>query len=253
MWLRPGLLSSIPRLLLVPLMLGVAGCATTPTSAPEAVTSPMATPATAPTINADEVAGSWGFASYHQDAARARTEAMARTQCRQPYVIRKGPNGGVVMHLADAATPEELALKGGPGGKNFIGPAGDIGDADREVVSLDRQGDGAALARSQRRGPLRNVNLCAVRRRAGLRPATQCHRSAWRYRSEICRVRKGAITRAALCPEKRSRRAHVERAPKSRVGTVQRVALRAVVHLSPPCTLLWPSHSGRPYYQRRYP
>jgi hypothetical protein len=64
---------------------------------------------------------------------------MARTQCRQPYVIRKGPNGGVVMHLADAATPEELQVKGGPGGKNYIGPAGEIGDADREVVSIDRR------------------------------------------------------------------------------------------------------------------
>ena len=114
--------------------LAMAGCASTPPPEPAAAAP---TAATAATVSADEVAGSWGFASYHQDAARARTETMARTQCRQPYVIRKGPTGGVIMHLADSPTPEELQLKGGPGGKNYIGPAGDIGAGDREIVSID--------------------------------------------------------------------------------------------------------------------
>src|SRR6476659_4475702 len=42
----------------------------------------------------------------------------------------------VMMHLADQATPTELALKGAEGGKTFIGPAEEPpGSAqDREVV-----------------------------------------------------------------------------------------------------------------------
>lgn len=42
------------------------------------------------------------------------------------------------MHLADEATPQELRLKGGQGGKNYIGPAGPTpGEKDREIVSFD--------------------------------------------------------------------------------------------------------------------
>ena len=69
---------------------------------------------------------------------RARTEAAARAQCKQPYVIGAGANGGVIMHLADQATPQELRLKGSPSGKNYIGPAGPAGgEQDREIVSFD--------------------------------------------------------------------------------------------------------------------
>jgi hypothetical protein len=76
-----------------------------------------------------------GLAAYHKDEDRARTEAAAARGCNQPYVITLGP-GGVMMHLADQATPTELALKGAAGGKTFIGPAEDPpGSAqDREVV-----------------------------------------------------------------------------------------------------------------------
>ena len=51
-------------------------------------------------------------------------------------VITLGPTGGVMMHLADQATPTELALKGAQGGRTYIGPAEDPpGSAqDREVV-----------------------------------------------------------------------------------------------------------------------
>jgi hypothetical protein len=43
------------------------------------------------------------------------------------------------MHLADQSKPSELALKGAPGGKTFIGPAGEPPGSmqDREVVSFD--------------------------------------------------------------------------------------------------------------------
>ena len=76
------------------------------------------------TIRSDEIVGRWGLASYQDPKDRARTEAMARSQCKQPYVITAGASGGVIMHLADQATPQELRLKGSPSGKNYIGPAG---------------------------------------------------------------------------------------------------------------------------------
>jgi hypothetical protein len=98
--------------------------------------------ATAPempaTIRSDEIVGKWGLASYQNPADRTRTETQAKAQCKQPYVIGAGTSGGVVMHLADQATPEELRLKGSPGGKNYIGPAGPSGgEQDREIVSFD--------------------------------------------------------------------------------------------------------------------
>ena len=86
----------------------------------------------------EELVGRWGFTSYHRDQDRARTEAAARGQCRSPYVITRGPNGGVMMHLADQRQPTELRLKGSASGKNYIGPPGEAGVAeDREIVSFD--------------------------------------------------------------------------------------------------------------------
>jgi hypothetical protein len=89
-------------------------------------------------IRADEIVGRWGLASYQNPADRNRTEAQARGQCKQPYVIGAGTSGGVVMHLADEATPQELRLKGSPSGKNYIGPPGPAGsEKDREIISFD--------------------------------------------------------------------------------------------------------------------
>jgi hypothetical protein len=87
----------------------------------------------------EEFVGRWGYTSYQKEADRARTETAARGQCRQPYVIARGPGGGVLMHLPDQKQPSELKLKGAQGGKNFIGlpedPAGS--GSDREIVSFD--------------------------------------------------------------------------------------------------------------------
>ena len=53
-------------------------------------------------------------------------------------MIGAGPTGGVMMYLADSTQLEELRLKGGPGGRNFIGPPGEAGGRqDREIVSFD--------------------------------------------------------------------------------------------------------------------
>jgi hypothetical protein len=103
-----------------------------------AAVEPGVAPEMPASIRADEIVGRWGLASFQNPADRARTEAAARGQCKQPYVISAGPSGGVIMHLADQATPQELRLKGTPSGKNYIGPAGPTpGEQDREIVSFD--------------------------------------------------------------------------------------------------------------------
>ena len=113
-------------------------------SLPSFSSSPSPGPESAPvpempaTIRADEIVGKWGLASFQNPNDRARTEAAAKAQCKQPYVIGAGTGGGVIMHLADQATPQELRLKGSPTGKNYIGPPGPAGgEQDREIVSFD--------------------------------------------------------------------------------------------------------------------
>ena len=87
---------------------------------------------------AEELVGRWGYTSYQKEADRTRTVNTARGLCRSPYVIAKGPGGGVMMHLADERQPSELRLKGSPSGKNYIGPDGEAGvGQDREILSFD--------------------------------------------------------------------------------------------------------------------
>ncbi len=107
-------------------------------SSPEPAPQPGVAPDMPATIRSDELVGRWGLASYQNPADRARTEAAAKGQCKNPYVIGAGQTGGVIMHLADQATPQELRLKGSPSGKNYIGPPGPAGgEQDREIVSFD--------------------------------------------------------------------------------------------------------------------
>ena len=121
----------------------LAGCASQtfslggPSSEPAPVVqSAQPLPASIP---AADLVGRWGLAAYHKEDDRARTEAAARGQCKQPYNIGRGPGGGIVMHLPDQAQPTELSLKGGPDGKNYIGPAEEPagGARDREIVAFD--------------------------------------------------------------------------------------------------------------------
>ena len=107
-------------------------------SSPSVAPEPGVAPEMPATIRSDEIVGRWGLASFQNPADRARTEKAAQGQCKQPYVIGAGSSGGVVMHLADQATPQELRLKGSPSGKNYIGPPGPAGsEQDREIVSFD--------------------------------------------------------------------------------------------------------------------
>jgi hypothetical protein len=118
--------------------LGLAGCATN-TPAPEAQVAPQMTqPAIPSKYRPEEVVGRWGYGAFHKDEDLGRTTAAARGQCGQPVEITRGPNGGLMMYLADSAQLQELQLKGSASGKNFIGPPGDAGGAqDREIVSFD--------------------------------------------------------------------------------------------------------------------
>ena len=121
----------------------LAGCETTSfsmfgNSSSNVAPEPGVAPEMPATIRSDEIVGRWGLASYQDPKDRTRTEAMARSQCKQPYTITAGSSGGVIMHLADQATPQELRLKGSRSGKNYIGPDGPPGgEQDREVISFD--------------------------------------------------------------------------------------------------------------------
>jgi hypothetical protein len=117
------------------LVLALGGCAGSEQATLE---GPMVAPEMPATIRADQIVGRWGVASYQDPKDRQRVEAAAKSQCKLPYVITAGASGGVVMHLADEAAPQDLRLKGGPGGTNYIGPPGPAGgEKDREVVSVD--------------------------------------------------------------------------------------------------------------------
>jgi len=132
--LRPRL----PSILAVAaLSIVLAGCATT--QQPAEPPPPPVVPTLPPAFPPQDIVGRWGLAAYHKEEDRARTEAAALNACRQPYIITLGPTGGVMMHLADQATPSELRLKGAPGGKTYVGPAEDPPGSmqDREVVTFD--------------------------------------------------------------------------------------------------------------------
>lgn len=129
---------------LVALTIGLAACSTGGpqlfgTSQQAQPPQPEVVPTLPPAFPAQDLVGRWGLAAYHKIEDRPRIEAAAAQQCSNPYVITLGPGGGVMMHLADQATPSELRLKGAPGGKTYIGPAEDPpgGSQDRLVESFD--------------------------------------------------------------------------------------------------------------------
>ena len=117
----------------------------------------------------EELVGRWGFTSYQKEADRARTINTARGLCRSPYVINKGPSGGVMMHLADERQAERVAAQGQRRRPQLhrsewrcrrrAGP--------RDRV-LRRPGLGDPLCRSGRRQPLWQHGLRALRARAGI-------------------------------------------------------------------------------------
>jgi hypothetical protein len=129
-----GLLRISAAFSVIGLVAGLAGCnSNQQTDAGAAV----GVPSLPSTISADSLVGKWGVAAYHRDSDRPRTEGEARRQCNNPYVISKGPNGGVMMHLADQSKPQELVTKASASGVNYLGPAGPAATPDdREIVAI---------------------------------------------------------------------------------------------------------------------
>jgi hypothetical protein len=133
---------SLPKLAVLAAGLMLTGC--TGFSLPSLSTSsepppPPAAAAMPSKYVPEDLIGRWGYTSYQKDADKARTVAAAGRLCRTPYVIAKGPTGGVMMHLADQRQPSELRLKGSQVGRDYIGPDGESGGGalDREIISFD--------------------------------------------------------------------------------------------------------------------
>jgi hypothetical protein len=119
------------------LALALGGCASSSTQ-PEPTAAALPQPELPARVRATELVGRWGYASYHDDKDRARTETAARGQCKQAYVIGQGPTGGVTMLYADSPQQQEFRVKGSTSGKDYIGPSGQTpGPQDREIVSFD--------------------------------------------------------------------------------------------------------------------
>jgi hypothetical protein len=130
-------LRRVPILSAAALALWLGGCGTQQQPAPE-IAQPVVQ-ALPPAFPPKDLVGRWGLAAYHVESDKPRIEAAAQQACGNPYVITLGPSGGVMMHLADQSTPTELALKGAPGGKTYIGPREDPpgGAQDRLVEQFD--------------------------------------------------------------------------------------------------------------------
>jgi hypothetical protein len=91
-----------------------------------------------PAFPTETLIGSWGIASFREEKDRERVEAIARDQCKQPYIITKGPSDGVLMHAADDPVAKELKLKGSADGQTYLGFEAPPGHwQDRVIVSYE--------------------------------------------------------------------------------------------------------------------
>ena len=70
----------------------------------------------------EDIVGRWGLGAYHRPEDRARTEAAARSQCKQPYVINRSSTG-VSMLGYDNPQVQDMFIKGDYDGKTYSAPA----------------------------------------------------------------------------------------------------------------------------------
>lgn len=130
LWLYRSVIAGVA----VAATLVLSACVGVPTTS--APPQPSAPPQVA--ISASDLVGNWGLASFRDDKDKARTVQQARAACNNPYKIEAGPNGGVLMHLADQAQVTELFIKVASDGRVFLGPRGPAGVVtDRAVLSFD--------------------------------------------------------------------------------------------------------------------
>lgn len=87
--------------------------------------------------SADQLVGRWGLAAYFREADAAKVTAAARGFCNAPYIIARGPNGGVMLNQPDQPQKSEHVIASSFTGRTTIGPASDTSGAkDREFVSF---------------------------------------------------------------------------------------------------------------------
>ncbi|HEU5273970.1 MAG TPA: hypothetical protein VFU97_09925 [Xanthobacteraceae bacterium] len=124
--------------------LALAGCSGTTTSlsnwnggdTPPPAAAP-AGPLPRPSLAAEDIVGRWGIASFHKPEDQARTEAAARSQCSQPYIINRSSDG-VAMLGHDNPQVQDMIIKASAEGRTYIGPGPEpAGMDDREVVQFD--------------------------------------------------------------------------------------------------------------------
>ncbi len=90
-----------------------------------------------PSLAAEDIVGRWGIASFHKPEDQPRTEAAARSQCTQPYIINRSSDG-VAMLGHDNPQVQDMMIKASADGRTYIGPGPEPGGADdREVASFD--------------------------------------------------------------------------------------------------------------------
>jgi hypothetical protein len=120
------------------LTLSLAGCTgSLPSLTGTASPPPPSGPLPPPSFQPEDIVGRWGLGAYHRPEDRARTEAAARAQCTQPYVINRS-SVGVSMLGYDNPQVQDMFVKGSYEGKTYIGPTPQPGGpGDREVVSFD--------------------------------------------------------------------------------------------------------------------
>jgi hypothetical protein len=120
--------------LIVAAAIALAGCAGNQNQPTTALTGPPPKPSISP----PDVIGRWGYSAYQREEDRARTEAVAKGQCKLPYVISAGSSGGIMMLSHDSPNIIEVQIKANQEGKTFIGPGPEPGGADdRQVISYD--------------------------------------------------------------------------------------------------------------------
>ena len=114
--------------------MALSGCVAIQNPPSAALTGPLPEPSISPS----DVIGRWGLGAYHREHDRARTEAITRGQCTQPYVISAGNTGTVMMLTHDSPKIVEVQIKANQEGRTFIGPGSQPGGADdREVISYN--------------------------------------------------------------------------------------------------------------------
>lgn len=124
--------TSVRAIAIVGAACALAACASDP-PAP----APVAASGSAASATTQALVGRWGVAAYHRDSDRERTQKEARAQCGNAYVIKAGPTGGVMMHLADEKEPFELKVRT-QNGRAILGPDGAPDSYnDRELIAFE--------------------------------------------------------------------------------------------------------------------